>query len=59
MLYTYILNQRLSGWLEENNILSDLQKGFRPQRSCQDHMLSLYNVILNRELSGSDTLLPL
>ena len=54
-LYTYILNQRLSRWLEENNILSDLQNGFRPQRSCQDHMLSLYNIILNRKLSGSDT----
>ena len=54
-LYTYILYQRLSRWLEENNILSDLQNGFRPQRSCQDHMLSLYNIILNRKLSGSDT----
>ena len=54
-LYTHILNQRLSSWLEENNILSDLQNGFRPQRSCQDHMLSLYNIVLNRRLSGNDT----
>ena len=53
-LYTYDLNKRLTLWLESNDILSDLQTGFRPNRSCHDHMIALYNIALNRRLNGKD-----
>ena len=56
-LYTSVLNQRLKSWLESNNILSQLQNGFRPHRSCQDHMILLYNIVLNRKLLSEDTFL--
>jgi len=34
-IYCYILNQRLSTWLEHNDILCDEQNGFRSGRSCE------------------------
>ncbi|XP_033730266.1 uncharacterized protein LOC117319595, partial [Pecten maximus] len=46
-VYCNILNRRLSSWLEENNILHDAQNGFRKDRSCQDHVYSLYSVVKN------------
>ena len=42
-LYTHFLNKRLLNWLEGNGILSDAQNGFRPSRSCQEHMITMYN----------------
>ena len=44
-IYCSILNSRLSSWLEANNILVEEQNGFRPDRSCLDHLYSLYNMI--------------
>ena len=32
-----ILNTRLREYLEDGNVLSDEQNGFRPDRCCQDH----------------------
>ena len=54
-IFTYILNKRLTAWLECNEVLSDLQNGFRPNRSCQEHMITLHNIALNRKLNGEDT----
>ena len=42
-LYTSILNRRLMFLLETYEVISDLQNGFRPHRSCQDHILTLHN----------------
>ncbi|XP_033736423.1 uncharacterized protein LOC117324610 [Pecten maximus] len=47
-VYCDILNRRLSSWLEKHNILHDAQNGFRKDRSCQDHVYSLYSVVKNR-----------
>ena len=41
--------------LETCEVISDLQNGFRPHRSCQDHILTLHNIVLNRKLKGNDT----
>ena len=54
-LYTSILNGRLMFLLETHEVISDLQNGFRPHRSCQDHILTLHNIVLNRKLKGNDT----
>ena len=54
-LYTSILNRRLMFLLETYEVISDLQNGFRPHRSCQDHILTLHNIVLNRKLKGNDT----
>ena len=50
-----ILNTRLREYLECNNILSDEQNGFRPDRCCQDHILTLTSIIQNRLLEKKDT----
>ena len=50
-IYCYILNQRLSTWLEHNNILCDEQNGFRSGRSCEEHIHSLYSVLNDRKIS--------
>ena len=50
-LYCYILNQRLSTWLEHNDILCDEQNGFRSGRICEEHMHSLYSVLNDRKIS--------
>lgn len=36
-------------------MLSDLQNGFRKDRSCIDHIYSLYNLVNDRKLSKRDT----
>ena len=54
-LYTSILNRRLLFLLERYEVISDLQNGFRPHRTCQDHILSLHNIVLNCKLRGNDT----
>ena len=43
--YTTILNTRLYAWLEENNLISESQAGFRKQYSTVDHIFTLYATI--------------
>ena len=50
-IYADILNQRLTKWLETNKLLVDEQNGFRKNRSCGEHIYSLYTIINNRKLS--------
>ena len=54
-IYANILNARLGKFLENGNILTDVQNGFRKDRSCQDHVYSLYSIINNRKLKKRDT----
>ena len=54
-IYANILNGRLIKWLESNKSLADVQNGFRKERSCQDHVYSLYSIINNRKLKRKDT----
>ena len=53
--YCRILNSRLMTWVEENDLLSDEQNGFRPGRSCQDHIFTLTSIIENRLQERKDT----
>ena len=54
-VYSSAINSRLSIYCEENGFLVDEQNGFRPDRSCQDHIYSLSSVIRNRKSRGLDT----
>ena len=47
-LYSSFLNNRLLPYLEANDMLVDEQNGFRPNRSCQDHVNAANTIIKNR-----------
>ena len=44
-LFTATLNERLSNFLEENDLLRENQAGFRKHYSTVDHIFSLYSLI--------------
>ena len=46
--YTSILNERLSNWVEQNNVLVEEQAGFRKGRSTIDQLLILTELIRHR-----------
>jgi len=55
-----VINNKISKWAEQNNILPPVQSGFRTKRSCQDHILRLtqqitngFNDIDNKRLTGA------
>lgn len=48
-IYCTILNSRLSKWLENNDMLCDEQNGFRRDRSCEEHIHSLYSILNDRK----------
>ena len=54
-LYTSMLNLRLTSYCENNDYLVDEQNGFRPKRSCQDHVYVLSSIIRNRKIQKKDT----
>ena len=54
-LYCNILNERLSKWESELEILSDAQNGFRKGRSTVDHILTLTSIIETRKLKRQQT----
>ena len=56
-LFTAALAARLSSYLEANKLLSNEQNGFRPNRSCTDHIFTLYNLCMIRRNLKSDTFL--
>ena len=47
-LYSAFVNNRLTTYLENNDVLSDEQNGFRAERSCEDHVLTLSSIIRNK-----------
>ena len=53
-LYTSILNNRLLTYAE-NNIYHDEQNGFRPRRSCTDHLYVLTTILRHRINQNKDT----
>ena len=54
-IYSSLLNNRLSKHCEANNLLVDEQNGFRPDRSCDDHVFSLSSVLRNRNADKLST----
>ena len=53
--FAKIINNRLCNYLESKNLLHEEQNGFCKDRSCEDHISSLYFLIENRKLSKQDT----
>jgi hypothetical protein len=47
-LYTYILNDRLTKWVEGKKILVEEQAGFRKKRSTVDQLYIMYELIKGR-----------
>jgi hypothetical protein len=54
-VYTSVLNSRISRYLEEENILTEEQNGFRKGRSCLDSMFMLTSIARNRLNMGEST----
>ena len=54
-LFTSLLNLRISDHCEAYDYLVDEQNGFRPKRSCQDHIHSISTIIRNRKTIGLNT----
>lgn len=48
-LFTAIMNNRLSTYMERNGYLSDEQNGFRKMRACIDHLYVLSTIIKRRQ----------
>ena len=46
-IYEKLMHQRIIEFLDKNNILFDMQYGFRPGRSCEQALLNAQNSILN------------
>ncbi len=53
--FSSIINKRLSSYLESNDLLEDVQNGFRTDRNCLDHIYVLYTIIKNRKNRSLDT----
>ena len=54
-LYSCILNDRLSTFLEDNAIYVDEQNGFRKGRSCEEHIFTLTSILRNRICTKKST----
>ena len=54
-LFCGLINNRLTKWVEENNILADEQNGFRADRSTIDHVSTLTTIIETRKLKRKQT----
>lgn len=48
-LFSSFMNNRLTSYLEDNDLLADEQNGFRRQRSCEDHVFTLNSIIRNNQ----------
>ena len=56
-LFNSVINTRLVTFLEDYNLLSDEQNGFRRSRSCLDHLYVLTSILRNRKRAGLSTYL--
>ena len=54
-VYSGLLNKRLVNYLDENKCIVEEQNGFRPGRSCEEHVFTLHSVIQNRLNDNKDT----
>ena len=56
-LYTAGLSNRISNYFEKEHTFSNEQNGFRPNRSCLDHIYTLHNAARIRQNQKKDTFL--
>ena len=54
-MYTALLNNRLTAYLESNNILVEEQNGFRKNRSTTEHIFTLTSILDERLSKNIDT----
>ena len=54
-MYSYILNKRLTLWVENNNLISEMQAGFRKKYSTIDHIFTLF-ALIKKQLSNNQKL---
>ena len=54
-VYAAVLNNRVVGYCNQQNIFADEQNGFRSNRSCEDHIFSLSCIIRNRLNNNKST----
>ena len=54
-MYSSLINNRLSFCCESNDLIVDEQNGFRPGRSCTDHIYCLSSIIRNRNADNLST----
>ncbi len=54
-LFTALIASRVTDFLEANNILANEQNGFRPNRSCLDHIFTLCDLLRTRGAGKQDT----
>ena len=52
-LYSFILNRRLTIWVEDNQLLHEAQAGFRKDYSTIDHIFSLLSLVQKQLLNHS------
>jgi len=56
-VYNRILAQTVSKFVEDNNILTDIQGSFRKDRRCEDHVFTLKSICATRKAEGKNTFL--
>jgi endonuclease/exonuclease/phosphatase family metal-dependent hydrolase len=56
-VYSKVINRRIMQDCEENNVLHEAQNGFRSDRRCEDHLLTLKEVLAGRIRAGESTYL--
>ena len=54
-MYSSLINNQLSFCCESNDLIVDEQNGFRPGRSCTDHICCLSSIIRNRNTDNLST----
>ncbi|XP_050509001.1 uncharacterized protein LOC126886189 [Diabrotica virgifera virgifera] len=47
-IFTQVLLNRLNEWTDNNNIIPEIQSGFRKHRSCTDNVFVLNSIIQSR-----------
>lgn len=56
-IYNRLITKSISTFLEENNILSEIQGGFRADHRCEDHIFTLKSIVTCRHAENKQTFL--
>ena len=51
-LFAAIVSDRISKWANNNNLLSDYQKGFRQGKGCYEHTFTLQSIVKDARNNG-------
>ena len=54
-LYTGLISSRFSEHLEKNGLIANEQNGFRPDRSCLDHIFTLQEILRVRKAQNRES----